>query len=495
MRNFFKSFGKMYFEITRYARSVYFLCSFILLLSGSFLFGTSEILAQDAHYWSNEYGSRSALMGGAVVGGVRDTSAGFYNPGALAFVDNSSLSVSGNAFSYRDTNIRNGAGTGENLNSQRVEAFPTLLSGILRFKNLPEHTFGYSILTRSNNSYKFIETVDSVRDVVSGTDYPGDEDFIGQVNAEGRMYELWLGGSYAYKINPNISVGATLFGSLRTQDASYSHLARAINQETEEISSLSFSQTYDYFNFRALAKLGVSADFSPLRIGLTFTTPSVNVGGSGESASDLTVTSENYLDYVANDRQDSLSTKYRTPLSFALGIEYEFESTGTVVAFVSEYFDRQNVYSIINPEERPFLRPSSIDYGFSSKEFLQVEGGSASVVNYGFGIEQKINDKYSAYLSFRRDNSYLLSIEDESISLSHAFLSYNLYHTTLGAAYRDEKAETALGIKYSYGRDKHYSQFVDFSSASEENSFEGNPGEASLNYRAITLILGYTHFF
>ena len=45
------------------------------------LFGTSRVLAQEMNYNTFQVGSRSALMGGAVVGGVRDTSATFYNPG------------------------------------------------------------------------------------------------------------------------------------------------------------------------------------------------------------------------------------------------------------------------------------------------------------------------------------------------------------------------------------------------------------------------------
>jgi len=47
--------------------------------------------AQEMNYNTFQVGSRSVLMGGAVVGGVRDTSATFYNPGALAFVENASI--------------------------------------------------------------------------------------------------------------------------------------------------------------------------------------------------------------------------------------------------------------------------------------------------------------------------------------------------------------------------------------------------------------------
>ena len=31
-------------------------------------------LAQDSHYWTNQYGSRATLLGGAVIGGVLDLS-------------------------------------------------------------------------------------------------------------------------------------------------------------------------------------------------------------------------------------------------------------------------------------------------------------------------------------------------------------------------------------------------------------------------------------
>ncbi len=48
--------------------------------------GTQSASAQDNNYWTNQFGTRSNLMSGAVVGGVRDPSAGFYNPGAVPFI-------------------------------------------------------------------------------------------------------------------------------------------------------------------------------------------------------------------------------------------------------------------------------------------------------------------------------------------------------------------------------------------------------------------------
>ena len=74
------------------------------LLNGRLLIVLFNVLlvipltAQDYHYWTQQFGSRPALMGGAVVGGVRDNSAVYYNPGALAQMDSLTVSVSANAY-------------------------------------------------------------------------------------------------------------------------------------------------------------------------------------------------------------------------------------------------------------------------------------------------------------------------------------------------------------------------------------------------------------
>ena len=43
--------------------------------------------AQDTHYWTHQYGTRSTLLGGLVIGSVLDLSGTFYNPGGLSLID------------------------------------------------------------------------------------------------------------------------------------------------------------------------------------------------------------------------------------------------------------------------------------------------------------------------------------------------------------------------------------------------------------------------
>jgi len=75
---------------------------------------------QDDHYWSQQFGATNTSMGGAVVGGVRDNSAIYYNPGAQSFIENPSLSVDANLYKYDKIFIRNGAGQNVNLNSSML---------------------------------------------------------------------------------------------------------------------------------------------------------------------------------------------------------------------------------------------------------------------------------------------------------------------------------------------------------------------------------------
>ena len=54
--------------------------------------------AQDAHYWTLQYGPRSSLLGGAVIGSVDDVSGTFYNPGAVARATDLAFAVSADVF-------------------------------------------------------------------------------------------------------------------------------------------------------------------------------------------------------------------------------------------------------------------------------------------------------------------------------------------------------------------------------------------------------------
>ena len=108
--------------------------------------------AQDDHYWSQQYGAESTLLGGAMVGGAGDNSAVYYNPGALAFITNPSLSIDANVYRMDKTLITDGAGNGLNLNSAQISIYPQIISGMLKLVKNDRFRFSYTLLTRNHNN-------------------------------------------------------------------------------------------------------------------------------------------------------------------------------------------------------------------------------------------------------------------------------------------------------------------------------------------------------
>ncbi len=66
---------------------------------------STSLFSQDYHYWSEQYGAESNLMGGAVIAGVQDNSAVFYNPGAVGFIENGMLGDINNVMTGVDHGI------------------------------------------------------------------------------------------------------------------------------------------------------------------------------------------------------------------------------------------------------------------------------------------------------------------------------------------------------------------------------------------------------
>ena len=104
-----------------------FYCSLLIIL-------TQNTFGQDTHYWTQQYGTRSTLLAGAVIGGVRDNSAIYYNPGALGFIQNKDLSVSANAYQFDRIKMQNGAGKDINLKSNTLQTMPLIISGVFKLK-------------------------------------------------------------------------------------------------------------------------------------------------------------------------------------------------------------------------------------------------------------------------------------------------------------------------------------------------------------------------
>src|ERR1035437_10039202 len=164
-----------------------------------------NLAAQDNNYWNQMPGSTSALMGGVDIAGVRDNSAVFYNPGALGFIDTSSLSLSASYYQYEVATIKNGGGTNVNIPSSKFQSFPLVaLSGVIAPNKNSKHEFGYMLFTKNQTATNFSKRTDTPMDtsMQAGDGYISrnkNVEYIGDYNLQTSLNELWFGLSYAYK--------------------------------------------------------------------------------------------------------------------------------------------------------------------------------------------------------------------------------------------------------------------------------------------------------
>ncbi len=378
---------------------------FMALATGLFIsIVSTHVFSQEHHYWSHQFGSRSALMGGAVVGGVRDTSAGFYNPGALGFVGESSFSVSANGYKLDWVEIDNGVGTGESLESQEIQNIPLLISGTFEFGN---HTFGYSLLNKNLSAIKMSGRLELNEDLVPSTDwygnpvveFDGPEEYRGQFLYNSKVDELWGGLSWANQVSPILSLGISGFLALRNQNFYVTQAGRAANQNSLAVASEDLFLHNDFWNVRGLLKLGLAADLERIKLGATLTTPSISLFGRGNIGGGLSFFNfgpEAGNEFIGDDRQEDLEADYKTPLSLSVGLEYLI-SQQTRISGTIEWFAKRSRYNVMTPQPKSFLvglvgvdlsqLPANIRDSFDSQFLLKTEDAAESIVNFALAIE------------------------------------------------------------------------------------------------------------
>ena len=181
------------------------------------LLAPPPLAAQDAHYWTFQYGPRSSLLGGAVIGSVSDVSATFYNPGALPLALSLAFAVSANVFEVSGVALEGGGGEGVDLGTKRSGLRPSLIAGTIGRDLLGKDVLAYSAITRTKGTQDLQGFT-----LLSGADIPAGlllDDFVGLVLLEGEFSDTWTGLSYARAFGTHFGVGLTWYAAFRSQRA------------------------------------------------------------------------------------------------------------------------------------------------------------------------------------------------------------------------------------------------------------------------------------
>ena len=432
------------------------------------------LLAQDSHYWSHHYGGRAILLTGAVVGGINDPSAAYYNPAGLAFATEDEIFLGTQVFDLTNIRIETETGTETTLDSDDLGRAPSFLGGMVPL-GLKKHRFAYAIFKR----HSFEMRVDGGGLVTGDDPNGGTPTAYSRITFDANLSERWFGGSWAYPFTPAVSMGISTFIARRNQILEIDRTAQGFSPPATTIIA---NQTdyYKFRHFRMLWKVGAELDLDQISFGLTVTTPGVKLYGKGERIVDEAESLsgiEGQSDFLAADYQQDVEAAYKSPWSAALGL--------------SMFFGERALHSSVEVfEEIPEYQVLDLQPAFSQSNGLPIDNDitsrSEGVVNASVGYEEYISQDFTAFLSVSTDYSSAPPEEATNLSVTR----WDLYHLTGGATFGVGTAQFIVGLGYSFGSENS----TRIAAPQEDGLAEilGDPVPSEIEFQRFKIILGFS---
>ncbi|XXF79822.1 hypothetical protein P2318_08720 [Myxococcaceae bacterium GXIMD 01537] len=431
--------------------------------------------AQSSHYWSNQFGNRSRLLSGAVIGSVDDLSAVYYNPGALALLEKPQFLLAGNVYRYTYLRVRDGLGTGQDLGSTRLVGVAPLLAGRLNFDGLGKSRLAYSFLTRQSVDVQLDE-----RATVGAAELFGIPNLgaaTASVRVQQTLGEFWAGLSWAYPVAKRVGLGASAYVAVRGQKTLQQLLVEGKQGDAGLAGLAVQSRDYSYRHVRLLAKVGAYTDLGTWRFGASFTSPGLGLWGYGETGVDSSLVSQGTEpSRVTSNLQKGLSAAYHSPLSVGAGVSRAFG--GTRVHVAAEWFAPVGRYHVL--DSRPVPVEGS-DRELDTDVVLELD----DVLNFAVGLEQRYSESLDLYLGFNTDVSAVPVTSD----VGEAISAWNLYHFAAGASFQAGRYDVTLGGVFAFGDTARLNK-LQFIPGDDIGPRLETTTPASVEYFRVTLVIG-----
>ncbi len=358
-----------------------------------------KALSQEAHYWSEQFGNRSMLLSGTVIGSVSDLGAVFYNPGRLALTENPAFVLSAKVYQWDRYTVKDGIGEGADLKESQFGGAPNLVAGSFTLPFLEDHQFAYSFLTRRRAESQFSFRAERFGVLVEGL--PGESYLEGTINAKDGLKEEWIGVTWSRNWWEGISLGFSTFATIENRSRDLAIGVRAVNQDPQ--AAVKFSRrSYRYSHYGLLWKAGLAMVFDRWLLGLTVTTPKLDVHGTGSvKYEELLAGLASNGDGVSNDLletsfQGGLDGRAKSP--WAVGMGLGWDKGEFAVHLSGEWYSSIPEYRMVSA--RPFEGQST---GITHTYSVVDEGHS--IFNVGLGLEWRASETFSAYASVATDRS------------------------------------------------------------------------------------------
>jgi hypothetical protein len=389
----------------------------------------SGALAQDAQYWTLQYGPVAELLGGVVVGSSRDLSASFYNPGALALTRDPSLLASVESFQATVINAEAESPLLD-FHDFDVRPAPTLFALALPRKYSGSHSWVLSGLTRQDFDVRLDNWLVDTR---SGAEALLDQS----------LTESWFGLSWAHTAGQSVGLGLTTYVAYRGQRARRELSGASSNAPA---GAALLVEDFDYGNYRLLWKAGVALRRESWDLGLAVTTPSIRVLGSGSAAYTRSAIGADLgggtpVTSVSVRREEDLDSRWESPLAVAGGAAWRRGPTSFHATV--EWFGAVDAFDVL--DTRPFDGDPA-----AGRLVERLRQQAASVVNFGLGFQRNVGERFSYYGAFTTDRTYA----DKQSTGGPSISTWDIYHVSAGTSLQVLQAKFTLGIAYAFGGDE-----------------------------------------
>ncbi len=455
--------------------------------------------AQDSNYWLSQVGNTSSLLGGASINGTFDNSGIFYNPGSLAFVENTGISISGNAFYFNVYRIINGAGKGLDLKTTGLTGAPSLVSGVVKNKKNPDFSITYAIINKELNSTLFTVENNMFHDVIS--DRPGDEYYSGIYKYQNRYREDWVGIGMGQKFfDSKFGIGISQFVTMRTLDFLDNKSAQVfadLPDPTNFDAPLASHTFYDDFVFRNIGlvwKLGINYQYEKFRIGFVLTTPKANIpvlNGKLIRSEYIDIPSESMIGYRATFRE-KIKTIHHTPWMFDFGVSFIREKHMVYVRMMAATAVKPyNMFKSGTGNTKFLNLPPGDD------PFKTMQDAKRPVVNVSAGYFLTVRENLAFLAGLRTDfNNYNEKKLPRKSNFVPSIGYLNLYHASAGTVWYEKRYRMTIGFTYSMGFSHGDLQQINLTSPSDESYLFGIPDHSTVTrFNQIGFHFGFTYLF
>jgi len=358
-------------------------------------------------------GARAAGMGGAFTALADDGSGAFYNPGGIAFVSRSQLSLSGSVYGLVSGKFEDALGDGHDFEYRNLNVFPTTTAGVWKL-GAPEatsaHVLAFGVF---------------VPDAINADD----RDTLGSgENAfffSNQVQTVWAGLTYARRMG-RIGVGATGFFLLGSR---LSQLDLTVAPGASQFSTI--STRIDESTYGFVGALGARWDVTDhLHLGASIYSPAMG-GGSRRVFARVNFAQDGQAPQIGVANSDHLHASPSDPFRVQLGVAW---SSGALTLAADGIWlgPRTVVDDAGQPLERSVVR--------------------RGVANGAVGLEYVLADRYPLRAGFFTDFSASKNPPDPNVgNTSHI----DRLGGTFSVGYRTANTSSDLGMNISGGSGKN----------------------------------------